>query len=69
MAKKKKDYGGLNPLIVKNMEQAAKYAAAGGGLTPRYDDDEDSGYIPFGCRACGGDYPICKRGCPLFDED
>lgn len=28
------------------------------------DDDDD---IPDGCAACGGDYPNCKDGCPLFD--
>lgn len=27
-------------------------------------DDDD---IPDGCAACGGDYPNCKDGCPLFD--
>lgn len=25
--------------------------------------------VPSGCRACGGDYPDCRDGCPLFDED
>jgi hypothetical protein len=66
--KQKKDYGGLDPLIIKNMELAAKYEAMGGGLTPRpYEDEYDD--IPSGCRACGGDYPICRRGCPLFYDD
>ena len=31
-------------------------------------DEEDSLYIPEGCRACGGDYPHCKDSCPMFDE-
>lgn len=26
-----------------------------------------SDYIPEGCAACGGDYPNCKSGCPMFD--
>ena len=26
------------------------------------------GYIPVGCRACGGPYPNCKTSCNLFDE-
>lgn len=30
------------------------------------DDDEDD--IPEGCVACGGPYPICTDGCPLFDD-
>ena len=66
--KKKKDYGGLNPLIIKNMEEAARYEAMGGGLTPKWYDEDDS-YIPVGCRACGGDYPLCRRGCPMFYDD
>lgn len=28
-----------------------------------------NGYVPVGCRACGGNYPNCKDGCPLFDDD
>lgn len=24
--------------------------------------------VPEGCRACGGPYPTCKDGCPLFDD-
>lgn len=28
---------------------------------------EDDG-IPEGCSACGGDYPNCMDGCPLFDD-
>lgn len=32
-------------------------------------DGEDSlDDIPEGCRACGGDYPMCKDSCPLFDD-
>lgn len=41
--------------------------------------DEDDGFynedldyndidIPFGCRACGGDYPNCRDSCPLYDD-
>ena len=33
------------------------------------EDDYDSNGIPFGCRACGGDYPHCKQGCSLFDDE
>lgn len=25
-------------------------------------------HIPFGCRACGGPYPMCKSSCPMFDD-
>ena len=28
-------------------------------------DDDDA---PEGCLACGGPYPYCKEGCPLFEE-
>ncbi|MBQ8054872.1 MAG: hypothetical protein IJ198_13890 [Lachnospiraceae bacterium] len=24
--------------------------------------------VPEGCRACGGPYPTCTDGCPLFDD-
>lgn len=24
--------------------------------------------IPRGCAACGGPYPLCKDGCPVFDD-
>ena len=24
---------------------------------------------PVGCTACGGPYPLCKDGCPLFDDE
>lgn len=27
------------------------------------------GYVPTGCRACGGPYPLCKMGCAVFDDD
>lgn len=27
-----------------------------------------NGFIPVGCRACGGDYPNCKTSCPMFDD-
>ena len=30
-------------------------------------DDEDNS-TPTGCIACGGDYPLCKDSCPLFDD-
>ena len=35
-----------------------------------YYDQEEFDYddIPFGCRACGGDYPNCTTSCPLFDD-
>jgi len=36
------------------------------------DDDEDEDNedaVPEGCVACGGPYPLCKDGCPLFDDD
>lgn len=28
-----------------------------------------SGYVPTGCRACGGPYPLCRMGCAAFDDD
>lgn len=72
MAKKKKslkeEYGDLDPLIIKNMEYAKKHLVLSDPI-PGPDYYEDDTYIPEGCRACGGDYPICKRGCPLYDED
>jgi hypothetical protein len=61
-------YWGLSPLIRKNIEEAERYEKAGGGLTPSIEEYDD-GYIPEGCRACGGDYPRCRQGCALFDED
>ena len=33
------------------------------------DEYEDAMGIPFGCAACGGDYPNCRQGCSLFDDD
>ncbi len=29
---------------------------------------EYRGYVPSGCRACGGPYPRCRDGCPVFDD-
>lgn len=29
------------------------------------EDDDD---IPEGCAACGGDWPNCTDGCPLYDD-
>ncbi len=26
-----------------------------------------TGKIPPGCEACGGPYPLCAGGCPIFD--
>ena len=42
-----------------------------------YDDHDDpAGWysahplsMPPGCRACGGEYPMCRSGCPLYDDD
>jgi len=51
----------LHPLIQQNMNMDISW------INDPYDDDDD--YIPEGCRACGGDYPNCKDGCALFDED
>lgn len=30
---------------------------------------EYTGYVPAGCSACGGPYPMCKMGCPIFDDE
>jgi len=30
---------------------------------------EYTGYVPVGCSACGGPYPQCKMGCPVFDDE
>lgn len=30
-------------------------------------DDYDDG-IPEGCAACGGDWPNCTSGCPMYDD-
>lgn len=40
-----------------------------------YDSEGEEDYIyesvysdvPVGCSACGGEYPNCKEGCPMFD--
>ncbi|MDE6019787.1 MAG: hypothetical protein K2H01_02140 [Ruminococcus sp.] len=29
---------------------------------------EYKGYVPIGCSACGGPYPMCRDGCPIFDD-
>lgn len=29
---------------------------------------EYRGYVPICCRACGGPYPLCRDGCPIFDD-
>lgn len=26
------------------------------------------GYVPKGCEACGGPYPLCRDGCSAFDD-
>lgn len=57
-----KDFGDLDPLIVKNMTADFVYS-------DRLDGDCDEDYIPYGCKACGGDYPMCKQGCALFDDE
>lgn len=36
--------------------------------TPRL-RKEYKGNIPSGCNACGGPYPLCKMGCPIFDDE
>lgn len=36
--------------------------------TPRT-QKEYRGYIPSGCNACGGPYPLCKMGCSLYDDE
>lgn len=33
-----------------------------------YEDDDDGMDIPEGCAACGGEYPLCKDSCPMFDD-
>ena len=33
------------------------------------EDDDDEDAVPKGCAACGGPYPLCKDGCPIFDDD
>ena len=32
------------------------------------DDDDDIDGIPFGCSACGGDWPNCTSSCPMYDN-
>ena len=61
-------YWGLDPLIRKNMEQAEQFEKEGGGLVGDIDWYEEE-EIPEGCLACGGDFPLCKQGCPLFDDE
>lgn len=34
-----------------------------------YSDPSRIESAPEGCRACGGPYPICKQGCPMFDDE
>lgn len=38
------------------------------GYFQRSEDKSYSGYVPSGCRACGGPYPQCKSSCNLFDD-
>ena len=28
----------------------------------------DGKKTPKGCAACGGPYPLCRAGCPVFDD-
>ena len=68
MARRKKKHEedtGLSPLIQQNIDYFRKHGHLTGA--PWY-EEEDSGHIPEGCRACGGDYPYCKMSCPLFDD-
>ena len=68
MARKKKQEEMIEPLYMINKRMMEEQ-----GLSWTYaynygETDEDT-YIPVGCRACGGDYPLCKQGCPLFDDE
>ncbi len=58
---------GLSPLIRKNIEFARKNLHLSDPI-PGDDYYDDPNYIPEGCRACGGPYPMCKQGCALFDD-
>lgn len=31
-------------------------------------DEMDDDDIPWGCRNCGGPYPLCTSSCKMFDE-
>ena len=31
-------------------------------------DEVYKGYVPVGCRACGGPYPKCRTSCNLYDD-
>ncbi len=61
-------------LFRKNRNSDPEEENASGTFISR-EDDEAAWYdrhphsIPAGCRACGGDYPDCKSGCPMFDDD
>lgn len=58
---------GLNPEIRKMIEFARENLHLSDPI-PGDDYYEDENYIPEGCRACGGPYPLCKQGCALFDD-
>lgn len=40
-------------------------------ILEEFDEEEyeEATGIPYGCAACGGDYPWCRQGCSLFDDD
>lgn len=49
-------------------------------MAPEEEEEEDAapmgsgqggeyrGYVPEGCQACGGPYPLCRDGCNAFDD-
>ena len=63
------DLEGMSPLIREHIIKQRDMLESG-EIKWYYPDsyEEENSYIPVGCRACGGDYPRCKQGCPLFDD-
>lgn len=41
------------------------------GMEDRIEEGEeyDEDNPPPGCRECGGPFPLCKDGCPMYDDD
>ena len=33
------------------------------------EEEYDENNPPPGCRDCGGPYPMCKDGCPMYDDE
>lgn len=56
-----------NNIVRENEYPSVKPAEAKSDVL-RKNRKEYRGYIPSGCKACGGPYPDCMTACKIFDD-